>query len=282
MNIYSSLVAAYLSQKPTVIEGVSVPVPSEFETLETLLERWPSSIEAHLPDLRDEMSAIETTPKDAHKLFQNGLGLLFKEVNKFSAPLQQWLEEFQRELGLSALTYGRCLIYVTPDGKGTAPHFDQNINFVYQVSGTKLWTMSENVDVQHPLTRHTMGQEADPELQSYLQGPLPGMMTSCQTFELKPGSILFVPRGHWHETEAHGEALSLNFTFTAPSWLDLMTAALRGRLALDPSWRETARGLTTPEDRAGAEQRFSMLLQELSQDLPHWSARDILGATDPF
>lgn len=280
MKNRSSLVAAYHSQAPALIEGVEVPVPKGFESLSSLLQRWPASIEAHLPDIRDELSSIETTTKDAAKLFENGMGLLFKEVNRFSAPLQSWLEDFQQELGLSALTFGRCLIYVTPDGKGTAPHFDQNINFVYQVTGTKLWTMSENMDVQHPLTRHTMGQEPDPELQSYLHKPLPSEMGKTQTFVLKPGSFLFVPRGHWHSTSAEGDALSLNFTFTAPTWLDLMTATLRGRLAMDPEWRETADGVSDPARRYDAEMRLNSLLQELVHELPQWRAEDILNATD--
>jgi len=89
---------------------------------------------------------------------------------------------------------------------------------------------------------------------------------------LEPGSLLFVPRGVWHATEAEDDALSLNFTYTAPTWLDLLAAALRGRLAVSPAWRATA----TPASPA----EFAALLRELADDVPNWGVADILGATE--
>lgn len=250
-------------------------------SLESLLNSWPYPIEAHLPDVRDEASAIETTAQDARKLFQNGMGLLFKEANKISPLLQDWVQNIRADLSLSNLTFARNLIYATPDGKGTAPHFDQNLNFVLQLHGTKIWTMAPNNDVLHPMTRHTMGQETDPELGSYLERPLPTQMPKkVEGYELKPGSLLFIPRGYWHATESEGDSLALNFTFTAPTWIDLLTAALRGRLAQAPHWRETADGVSDPATREMAEFKFNELLAELKQDIPHWRAEDILDATD--
>ena len=250
-------------------------------SLEALLRSWPSPIEAHLPDVRDEASAVETNAKDARKLFDNGMGLLFSEANLISTVLDEWLQTIRIDLGLPAMTYGRCLIYATPDGKGTAPHFDHNINFVLQVRGTKVWRLAPNHHVQNPMSRHTMGLAADPELSTYLNAPLPtAMPDEALSFELRPGSLLFVPRGFWHTTEAHGDALSLNFTFTAPTWIDLFTAALRSRLVASPQWRATADGVSDPAKRAAAANQFDQLLFELVADLPHWRAAEILSATE--
>ena len=260
-------------------ELINIPI---LASLEALLSSWPALIQAHLPDVRDEISSIDTTPKDADKLFKNGMGLLFNEAQKYSPVLEEWLEKIRKDLGLSSLTFSRCLIYATPDGKGTAPHFDQNINFVLQIHGTKKWTMAPNEHVTHPLTRHTMGQDTDPELSSYLEAPMPTQMPeNTLEFELKPGSLLFVPRGYWHATEAQGEALALNFTFTAPTWIDLFSAALRGRLIQSPEWRETAEGVSDPTRSDEVTQKFDELLAMLTHDLPHWQAQDILGATEP-
>jgi 50S ribosomal protein L16 3-hydroxylase len=242
-------------------------------SLEAMLSSWPSAIQAHLPDVRDEASSIDTNFKDAKKLFDNGMGLLFNDVQNFSPLLQEWLAEIRIDLGLSALTYGRCMVYATPDTKGTAPHFDQNINFVLQIHGTKKWWVAPNQHVENPMTRHTMGLATDPELSSYIDAPMPTEMSKdAMPFELKPGSLLFVPRGCWHATEADGDALSLNFTFTAPTWIDLFTAALRGRLALSPEWRETA--------HVTGEEKFDSLIATLADDLPNWRAGDILSATE--
>ncbi len=278
--------SAYGKNEPFVVHHNSETLSSlrnlDFlASLENLLNMWPYSIQAHLPDLRDESSSIDTNPKDAKKLFANGMGLLFNEAHRISPLLQIWLEKIRTDLGVSAQTYSRCLIYATPDGKGTAPHFDQNINFVLQIRGTKIWRLAANEHLANPLTRHAMGAIPDSEMAGYLDQELPTQMPeTAQTIELKPGSMLFVPRGHWHSTEAQGEALALNFTITAPTWIDLFTTALRSRLALSPEWRETANGVCDPQRRDEAEAYLEALLVGLKEDLPHWQASDILNVTD--
>ena len=123
-NCYNKNLPFIVNHKLTDLEALaSLPLMT---SIETLLNSWPAPIEAHLPDLRDESSAISTTAIDAKKLFDNGMGLLFNEAQNFSPVLKIWLDQIRSDLGLSALSYGRCLIYVTPDGKGTAAHFDQN------------------------------------------------------------------------------------------------------------------------------------------------------------
>lgn len=278
--------SAYEKNEPFVIhhpeEALATLRRLEFlSSLENLLNMWPHAIQAHLPDLRDESSSIDTNAKDAKKVFQNGMGLLFNEAHRISPILQIWLQKIRADLGISAQTYSRCLIYATPDGKGTAPHFDQNINFVLQIHGTKIWKLAPNQHLTNPLTRHTMGSTPDAEMAGYLDKELPtSMPKSALTIELKPGSMLFVPRGHWHSTEAQGEALALNFTFTAPTWIDLFTNALRSRLALSPEWRETANGVCDTIRRDEAEAYLDALLVGLKEDLPHWEGADILNATD--
>lgn len=274
----SEFFASYEGNNPFVIhkegdENIRELLELPFlSSLDTLLNSWPQPIQAHLPDVRDEASSIDTTAKDAKKLFENGMGLLFNEAQNISPVLRNWLEELKKNIGLSALTYGRCLIYAIPDGKGTAPHFDQNINFVLQIHGKKTWTIAPNQTVSNPLTRHTMGRPVDPELLSYLTEEMPTTMPpECVSFELRPGSLLFVPRGCWHSTEAAGDALSLNFTFTAPSWADLFLAALRSRLILSPEWRETSEK---------TEGKLDQLLSELAYDIPNWRAGDILDAIE--
>lgn len=251
------------------------------ESLEALLNVWPKDIQAHLPDVRDEASSIDTTAKDAHKLFANGMGLLFNHAETISPVLEKWVNELRLDLGLSALTIARCLMYATPARGGTAPHFDQNINFVLQLTGNKNWWVAPNTEVSNPMTRHTIGLATDPELESYAERPMPEEKPAgAKLFELAPGSLLFVPRGSWHWTEAQSDALSLNFTFSAPTWIDLFTAALRGRLAQSSKWRETADGVSDVERHRLAEHKLDFLLEELVLDLPNWKAGHILGATE--
>jgi len=270
--------ASFAADQPFVVHGLKESVQALTQlpflaSLEAMLGSWPNPVQVHLPDVADEASAIDASPGDARKLFANGMSLLFNDVHALSPELTRWLAAIRRDLGLSALTHGRCLVYATPSGKGTAPHFDQNVNFVLQLHGTKEWWLARNDHVAQPMTRHTMGLPADPELQTYAHAPLPEHMPDDrQSIVLEPGSLLFVPRGVWHCTHAERDALSLNFTYTAPTWIDLLMAALRSRLALASEWRATAMPTSVHE--------FEALLQELAYDVPQWSAADILAATE--
>ena len=274
----TELLSSCAANEPFVVHGVKERISALtelplLESLDVLLRSWPSHVSVHLPDVADEASSISATPQDARKLFANGMSLLFDDVHAISPLLARWLGAIRRDLGLSALTQGRCLVYATPSGKGTAAHFDQNVNFVLQLHGTKTWTLAPNAHVTNPLTRHTMGLPVDPELGTYAETPMPhDMPVASRSFVLVPGSLLVVPRGTWHSTSADGDALALNFTYTAPSWIDLLMAALRGRLALSSEWRETA--------FPASADRFEALLRELAEDVPQWQATDILAVTE--
>lgn len=238
-------------------------------SLDALLDSWPDVVHVHLPDTADEASSITASPHDARKLFANGMGLLFDEAQRFAPSLVPWLDAIRADLGLSALTQQRCLVYATHAGKGTAPHFDQNLNFVLQIHGTKTWWLAPNADVARPMTRHTMGLPVDAELGTYATLPMAEDMPADRTeVVLEPGSVLFVPRGMWHATRATTDALSLNFTFSPPTWIDVFTAALRSRLALSYDWRETA----APRSVA--------TLERLLRELPALTAAEILAATE--
>lgn len=251
------------------------------ESLEKLFQTWPFLIQAHLPKVADEANAIDVSAADARKLFENGIALMFDHAERVSSELALWLEAIRTDLGFSCLTQSRCLIYATPDAKGTAMHFDQNANFVLQLHGKKKWWLAPNSSVQNPLSRYTVGMPIDPELKTYLAEPMPTQMPpGARVIELTPGSLLFVPSGMWHATLAEGNALSLNFTYHAPSWLDLLTTALRSRLALSSEWRATAHGVSSPLRRDGACAQFDRLIGELTHDLPNWNAADILAATE--
>ncbi len=264
--------------EPLVVHGVRdsiaelLAIPS-LRSHDTFLGWWPDQVQVLLPGIADEANATMASTDEARTQFAGGMGLLFNEAHQYMPELVPWLAAIRADLGLSALTQQRCLLYATPADKGTAPHFDQNLNFVLQLHGRKTWSLAANTHVTRPMTRHTMGLVVDAELQSYATLPMPDAMPADRTeVVLEPGSLLFVPRGTWHSTHATTDALSLNFTFSPPTWIDLFTAALRSRLALSSDWRETAAPLSVVT--------FEGLLRHLADDAQHWNAADILAATE--
>jgi len=251
------------------------------QSLEDLLTFWPKTVDCYLPGIADEVNSVTTSTQSARELFKEGRGLIFNDADTESNILKEWVDELSSDLGLSSLTYGRSLIYAIPAGKVTDPHFDQNINFVLQIRGTKKWWVAPNHDVENPMTRHTIGSFVDPELESYA-GEMPETFpTDANEFTLRPGSFLFVPRGAWHTTKASDEdTLSISFTFSAPTWIDLLSAAMRGRLAQSSQWRATADFVGDEELSHEAIEKLDLLLADLAQEIPHWRAQDILSATE--
>ena len=277
---------AYETQTPFILHGLTESIRElcqlpVLKSLDSLLSTWSGTIDVHLDGIADEGNSTPLKSPDAHLQFKKGKSLLFNDANTVSPLLDQWVESIQKDLGVSRLTYGRSLIYATPSGHGTDPHFDQNINFVVQIHGQKDWWIAPNHHVKNPMSRHTLGLPTDPELSNYLDAPLPDQFPEdAVKHTLCAGSLLFLPRGMWHKTLAHSDALSLNFTYSAPTWIDLFTAALRAQLSLSEEWRETARVVEDfPNDPESLE-RFDTLLSGLMSDQENWKALDILGATE--
>lgn len=280
------LSTSYKENRPLLIHDLldgflelkSLPL---LESLESLLNIWPREIDVHLPDVCDEISSTKTTSSEALKFHNNKMALLFNDANLQSKVLTDWLEGLRSDMGFSAMTYSRCLIYSTPAGGGTAPHFDQNVNLVLQVHGEKKWWIAKNNHVKNPLTRHTIGTACDPELESYIEEPMPCEMPKDEEeFILKPGSLLFVPRGCWHRTEADADALALNFTFSVPAWLDILSVALRARLTQSDLWRASVDGLNNQSDTISSIENFNLLIQSLADDIPNWNAEQILSMVE--
>ena len=276
----------YEKQTPFVVHSLQESIQeltelSFLNSTENLFNFWTDYVDVYSSEVSDEATAIESSVKTAQDMLKKGRGLLFNDANKFSSTLQNWLDELRLDLGLSSMTYGRNLIYATKKGQGTDTHFDQNINFVLQIQGTKKWWIAPNESVQNPMARHTLGLHLDPELESYSTQPMPEKMPENTTeFTLNPGSMLFVPRGCWHSTKAETDALALNFTFSSPTWIDILSTALRARLSQSPEWREAADFISNPERSHEAAEKFNALLEALSYEVPDWRAEDILEALE--
>ncbi len=283
----SEFMKNYESKSPFVAHGLNDSIKELTElpflkSLDHLLNSWTDTVDVYPSDISDETGAIKSSTDEASKMFKKGRGLLFNDTNTLSPLLQNWLEKLRIDLGLSSMTYGRNLIYATKQGKGTNTHFDQNINFVLQIHGTKTWWIAPNENVLNPMTRHTIGRPLDQELEAYSSSPFPEKMPdNSSEFQLEPGSMLFVPRGCWHSTKATTDALSLNFTYSAPTWIDIFTTALKSRLSQSPDWRETADFVSDPKRKHEALEDFNFLLDSLSGEAPNWRAEDILSAIEP-
>ncbi|PCK08615.1 MAG: hypothetical protein COA42_08405 [Alteromonadaceae bacterium] len=248
-----------------------------FDSVESLAACWRDTVDVFNSKIADEISKTSISPEDALNEYRNGSCILFNDVNRIIPDFDMWNQKIRREIGFSELTYVRNLVYATPAGKGNAPHFDQNFNFVIQLEGTKKWWLAKNKTINNPMTRHVIGHPADDELGSYTTKEFPeSFPEDCTEYILEPGSILFVPRGVWHMTEAVTDAVSFNFTFTPPTWIDIATIALRAKLSHSEKWRESA----IIDNKGSHNSEFNKLLNGLSADVENWKSVDFLDITE--
>ena len=258
----------------------------QLQNLEALVAARSLKVRACLPDFDDEYSSISLEPQDALKAFRNNMTLVFDSMQMQDATIAAVLIKIREDLGLvtggpeNNLCRARSIVYATPAGAGTRMHFDANANFVIQLRGSKRWMLAANTSVKNPTERFTAGAFEMPaalEKQCHAE-LLHELPVDASEILMEPGCVLYVPRGHWHATDTEEDSLSLNFTFSQPTWADVFTKSIQEWLLNSPEWRALADGLESadPQRTERSIQQFELLLKELSLKLPEISGRELL------
>lgn len=261
----------------------------QLQDLEQIVAARQRKVRACLPDFDDEYSSIHLEPQDALKAYRNNMTLVFDSMQSQDATIADTLRNIRMDLGLvtggeeNDLCKARSIAYATPAGCGTRLHFDANANFIIQIQGSKTWRLAPNDSVDYPTERFTTGSlEMPAALENQCHAPLLDVLPEDDYLEfvMEPGCVLFVPRGYWHETTTEENSLSLNFTFSQPTWADVFTKSLQELLLRSPEWRELADGLegADKERQEQAVSRFEFLVKSLAQELPGVSGAELLAA----
>jgi 50S ribosomal protein L16 3-hydroxylase len=151
-----------------------------------------------------------------------------------------------------------CNVFVSPAGASTRMHFDEQDVFLVQIRGSKRWRVAPQTEVRYPPHGY-MGKGVHPEL-SRIATEFPSTMPRrAKTVILAAGSVLYVPKGHWHASETLSDSIALTLTFPSASILDVVLGGLRRRLLVREEWRRTPAGL------AGKGQRRHARLKEVQK-----------------
>ncbi len=264
----------------------------QFKDLESLVAARTLKVRACLPDFDDEYSSIHVEPHDALKVYANNMTLVFDQMQKQSDIIALGLKNITTDLGLvfgsleNNLCQARSIAYATPQWCGTRLHFDANANFIIQIHGTKKWTLAKNNSVDFPTERFTTGSSEMPlalEKQCHAE-LLDSVPDDATEYLMQPGCVLFVPRGYWHETTTDDDSLSLNFTFSQPTWADVFSKSIHVLLQNSPDWRQLAIGLGGPlgstnqnADQQLATKHLQAMIDKLISDLPGITAEALLS-----
>jgi ribosomal protein L16 Arg81 hydroxylase len=150
------------------------------------------------PELRfalDEKVLDENANANPIKQCQEGATLILNGVHKLIPALENFTSNIKYDFGCGVQINAYCS---WPQKQGFSSHYDTHEVFILQIEGTKKWFVYPDT-FKYPLPEQKSSTMTPPEGEPYL------------TCVLKPGDILYIPRGHWHYAIAVDEP-SLHLT----------------------------------------------------------------------
>nr|WP_280790630.1 cupin domain-containing protein [Blastococcus sp. CT_GayMR20] len=164
------------------------------------------------------------------RLFADGSTVVLQGLHRLWPPLIEFADQLAADLGHPT----QVNAYITPpSSRGFSPHYDVHDVFVLQVAGEKHWTIHEPV-LRDPLRTQPWNDRATQVAAAAEGEPVIDAV-------LRPGDVLYLPRGFLHAATALGE-ISAHLTIgihsvtrwgAAESALDLV----RTLAAADPTLR---------------------------------------------
>ncbi|WP_394832988.1 cupin domain-containing protein [Pendulispora rubella] len=241
--------APFLERASDILEHRAQAFPATNERAALVRKLLPSwNIDDILGFARDEIIAwfqsleqghrtARVSPQAARRFYSAGIALLVQKIPQ----LELLAADVARVLGFPA-TSVRCSLFCNRRAARTLAHFDSADTLTVQITGSKTWRIAPNEHVRLPMD--TWGHPDVPghELRLYMHEQFPPTMPdeNVESHRLEPGAMLYVPRGHWHETESSEESVSLHIQILPRTWADVVLKTLHSRLLRDESWRATA------------------------------------------
>jgi hypothetical protein len=197
-------------------------------------------------------------------LYDSGATLVLSQMHEMHLPLGR----FCRGLERTFLHAVQCNIYLTPPrAQGFRVHYDTHDVLILQVQGEKLWRFWPRPLVPFANTHTPWKNQPSPDEEPRSQ-------------LLRPGDVLYVPRGILHDASSQGAQNSLHLTIglLGQSWgdalriaLDIMEQEDATLRQLFPTWR-LAEGSISDNLMQEAAKRWSALgtvsvMELLSQQL---------------
>ncbi|WP_424571235.1 cupin domain-containing protein [Streptomyces sp. CH-036] len=182
------------------------------------------------------------------RAFADGATLVLQALHRTWEPVAELVSGLSAELGHPV----QANAYVTPpQNRGFDAHYDVHDVFVLQIEGAKRWVIHEPV-LPDPLRDQPWTDHRAAVADRAAHGT-PRLDTM-----LRPGDVLYLPRGWLHSAQAQGE-VSIHLTLGVHAWTryalaEHLTRAALAALGEDPSMRRSlplAEGVSNGPDEPG-------------------------------
>ncbi len=197
--------------------------------------------------------------------YRCGLSVYLTDVGPYFPEMERLVRKLERELGLNE-GCARAGVFASPTSGGISCHYDSVDVFSIQLRGTKKFDLAPVKELRHPWGfQYITGSRPIDDLYPQATEGFPDWENvEFQTVEMTPGTVLYMPRGTWHRTEAAGDSIAVSIGMEPPSAAECVLEQLRLLLLQDPAWRKPLYGAWgTGSMRNAALDRATQLLAEL-------------------
>lgn len=212
-----------------------------------------------------------------------GLSVGFTEVENLAPGAKEWLHALEQELGMPR-GCATMAVFVNGRNSGLSVHCDAQEQIAIHLMGPKAFRVQAH-PTRFPKMQHVPGRETPPHWLAQSDGLLDvtTLPEDAEHIELRPGSVLYTPRGLYHETLS-GDALAMTavVAFRNPTPAELLTRYLENVLLQSEDWRRPlAHGWSAaPGHRDAAKARMDELVAQLVARLGGLSTERLLASAE--
>ncbi|MEH2204486.1 MAG: cupin domain-containing protein [Nostoc sp.] len=196
-------------------------------------------------------------------LFNQGHTIIVRAGDRSIFKLANYCSDLERELKI----YLQFKIYISPaNSRGFIPHIDDHDVLILQTTGTKIWRLYHS-PVKLPCS------EENPSSPNYANKRYKGEFfhqVGIPQFEveLKPGDLLYIPRGLIHEALTTDTAsVHININLYPNYWFQLFQEVVELAQAQPEFRRAIPNALMNEADKIKFKERFRQLTHSLIDNL---------------
>jgi hypothetical protein len=234
----------------------------ELQSVEALAAKYRGRLSFGNATTSSRTVGIENT--NPALLLRMGLSLYMVDIVLMVPALAELLRQLERELGAPAGS-ARIGAFAAPPSNGVTCHFDAEEVFSIQLQGEKRFHIAKAPDIEQPWgMQFNPGDPCFDDLYPQVAAGFPDpARAEFETVDMKPGTVLFMPRGTWHYTESGEDSLSVSIVVRTPAAFECALEALRLRMLQDARWRRPLYGAwgSGPHHET-ARQQWQTLMQD--------------------
>ena len=212
-------------------------------------------------------SMMRPLERPALEMYRAGHTIYLGDVAPFIKGSRIFLRELETELGVTP-GCSRFGVFASPRNDGAAVHYDTNDVFSIQLRGQKKFNIAPVKELVNPTgMQYSRGTAPRPFHYPQMRSGFPDPTDAEYTcVDMSPGTVLFMPRGTWHYTEASEDSVAVSIIVDPPPAIDTVLEQIKFTLLQEPRWREPLYGAWSDgTPRSNAYRRLNGLLQELVQ-----------------